>query len=104
LSPQQAETFGSFIARRRDRLYQTNRRPAIAVLGRAQGFAWRSPLLYASAKPPPCRIAVLMGAFDAFRQGIANHHHYGNQRIRWAVRSIRPVLTTTPPQSSAREF
>ena len=43
------------------------------------------------------------GRIDAFRQGIANHHHYGNQRIRCyqpspirAVRSIRPVLTTTP--------
>jgi hypothetical protein len=78
--PQQAETFGSFIARRRDRLYQTNGRPAIAVLGRAQGFAWSITTLYASAEPL-CRIAVLMDA-HAFRQGITNHHHYGNQRIR----------------------
>ena len=66
--PQQAETFGSFIARRRDRLYQTNGRPAIAVLGGAPGFAWSIAALYASAKPP-CRIAVLMGASMPFARG-----------------------------------
>jgi hypothetical protein len=58
----------------------------------AQGFAWSITALYASAKPP-CRIAVRI---DAFRQGIANHHHYGNQRIRRCQPS--PIRSVNPPR------
>ena len=68
--PQQAETFGSFIARRRDRLYQTNGRPAIAVLGGAPRVRVvdRRALRVRQAAVPH---RGAYGRIDAFRHGLA---------------------------------